>query len=432
VTAKRLGNKGFSLLELLIGITMLAIIVVPILHAFLTSSKTSGKAKEVRNETIAAQNIIEAYAAADIVTILSNPSKMLSALGDTAAIARLEQLVIGQDSISRYEQVTDYGSAAKDGPGYRLYLTGVATGGKTYDAVLNIDASKYSNRNSAGIVDYKPMDAVYVQPGPGDDSNPDDIAAKNFASQARIDSGLDILDNYFADKMTRKVTITIEKIGGPSGIISCTALYKYATPFTYALPDNSTDPPEGSTEPPEDSPEPQTVTKHYSLSINNDFYSGSYTEGGNNLYGLYFFFYPNATVGAAYLYDNVPGDTIEIVNRNNIDMSVYLIRLTSDAGANNPAIFLREQYDPTTQPPHAQMYYKRDLPSYKYYIGYPDSGGFSDYWFKTIPFNGNLVGTEAQNRLYGVTVDLYKAGSIHADGSITGTPLATFEASSME
>jgi prepilin-type N-terminal cleavage/methylation domain-containing protein len=422
VTAKRLGNKGFSLLELLIGITMLAIIVVPILHAFLTSSKTSGKAKEVRNETIAAQNIIEAYEAADIAAILGNPGRILSALGDTAAIARLEQLVVGQDSISRYEQVTDYGSAAQDGPGYRLYLTGVATGGKTYDAVLNIDASKYSNRNSADIVDYKPMDAVYVQPGPGKKYNPDDDAAKDFASLAQIDSGIAISDNYFLGKMTRKVTITIEKIGGPSGIISCTALYKYATPFTYTLLDDSTDPP---TE--------VTYTKHYTVSINKDMYSGSYTEDGNNLYGLYFFFYPNATVGA-YLYPNVPGDTIEIVNRNNIDMSVYLIRQTSDAGANNPAMFLREKYDPTTKPPHAQMYYN-GVHSYRYYIGYRDGdgdGSFSDYWYKTIPFNGDLVGTEAQNRLYGVTVDLYKAGSIHADGSITGTPLATFEASSME
>ncbi len=269
-----------------------------------------------------------------------------------------------------------------------------------------------------GIVDYKPMDAVYIQPEPGKDSNPDVIAAMDFASQAQIDSGTVVDFNYFLNRMTRKITLTIDKIGEQSGIISCTALYNYAAHYSYTLTDDSTDPP--------------TVTAYerdYTVSINNDFYSGNYNEGESGIYGLYFFFYPNTPV---VTYPNVPGDRIDVVNRDNIDMSVYLIRQTSDAAVYNPSIVLREKYDPLTTPPHADMYYNRDQYSFRYYIGYPSDGGYSDYWYNTYTFTGNLIGTPAQNRLYGVSVELYKADSINADGSITGAPLMTVDASSLE
>ena len=38
-------NAGFSLVELLIAVTILAIIVIPLLHMFVTTSRLNGKAK---------------------------------------------------------------------------------------------------------------------------------------------------------------------------------------------------------------------------------------------------------------------------------------------------------------------------------------------------------------------------------------------------
>lgn len=404
----RLGSGGFSLLELLIGITMLAIIVVPVLHAFLTSSKTSVKAREVRNQTVAAQNILEIYESTDIARLIGDLEKY-GQLASFNAVAQTSALYAYDPESGGYEQVTAGSADSGDGPAYKIVLTGVGDG--KYDAVLSISAAKYSRCNSVGIVDYKPMDAVYIQPEPGDDSNPDVIAAKDFASQAQIDSGIEWDYHYFLDKMARTVTVTARKIGGQSGVVSCTAQFSYETRFVYTLTDDSTEPP--------------TVTVHerdYTADITSDFYSGSYTEGGDCLYGLYFFYYPNPSPAV---------DNIEVVNRDNIDMSVYLIRQTAVAA--DPDIILREKYDPTTTPPHAKLFYNRAQHSYRYYIGYPGSGGgFSDYWYNTYTFNGSLIDTPVQNRLYGVTVELYKAGSIDEDGGVAGTPLAAFNASSLE
>ncbi|MCR5421978.1 MAG: prepilin-type N-terminal cleavage/methylation domain-containing protein [Lachnospiraceae bacterium] len=53
------GNEGFSLVELLLAVTILAIIVVPLLHAFLTSAKINAKSKEELRQTSVAQDIME-------------------------------------------------------------------------------------------------------------------------------------------------------------------------------------------------------------------------------------------------------------------------------------------------------------------------------------------------------------------------------------
>ena len=52
-------NKGFTIVEVLIAITILAIIVVPLLQAFVTSSRTNAKAKQLMKATTLAQNVME-------------------------------------------------------------------------------------------------------------------------------------------------------------------------------------------------------------------------------------------------------------------------------------------------------------------------------------------------------------------------------------
>ena len=41
----QLNNAGFSLVELLIAMVVLAIIVVPLLHSFVTSARTNAKSR---------------------------------------------------------------------------------------------------------------------------------------------------------------------------------------------------------------------------------------------------------------------------------------------------------------------------------------------------------------------------------------------------
>jgi hypothetical protein len=65
---------------------------------------------------------------------------------------------------------------------------------------------------------------------------------------------------------------------------------------------------------------------------------------------------------------------------------------------------------------------------YRVYIGHPAvGGGYSDYGSTRAAFDGALVGTPAQNRLYWMTVSLIKAGS-----GFAGEALSVFDASSLE
>lgn len=56
-------DKGFTLVELLIAVSILAIAVVPMLANFVTSSKVNSKAKVTMNGTVVAQNIMEGISA---------------------------------------------------------------------------------------------------------------------------------------------------------------------------------------------------------------------------------------------------------------------------------------------------------------------------------------------------------------------------------
>ncbi|MBQ7065632.1 MAG: prepilin-type N-terminal cleavage/methylation domain-containing protein [Lachnospiraceae bacterium] len=52
-------NKGFTLVEVLIAVSILAVLVVPLVANFVTSSKVNQKTKRVMNSTSIAQNIME-------------------------------------------------------------------------------------------------------------------------------------------------------------------------------------------------------------------------------------------------------------------------------------------------------------------------------------------------------------------------------------
>lgn len=59
-------NQGFSLIELIIAVTILAIIVVPLSRSFVTAARTNFKSKQSMEATTAGQNLIEILKTEDI------------------------------------------------------------------------------------------------------------------------------------------------------------------------------------------------------------------------------------------------------------------------------------------------------------------------------------------------------------------------------
>lgn len=64
-------NRGFSLIELLVAVTVLAIITIPLLHSFVTAAKTNAKSKRVLEAATAGQNLFEELKSADVDTFMS-------------------------------------------------------------------------------------------------------------------------------------------------------------------------------------------------------------------------------------------------------------------------------------------------------------------------------------------------------------------------
>lgn len=74
-TKNKLNNRGISLVEILVAITILAVAAGALLHAFITSTKINMRAKEQQRVTTAAQSIMEglkAYTLEDICWQFNN------------------------------------------------------------------------------------------------------------------------------------------------------------------------------------------------------------------------------------------------------------------------------------------------------------------------------------------------------------------------
>ena len=52
-------NKGFTIVEVIIAVAMLAIVSIPILGSFAQSAKYNAKARNIQKATIAAQTVME-------------------------------------------------------------------------------------------------------------------------------------------------------------------------------------------------------------------------------------------------------------------------------------------------------------------------------------------------------------------------------------
>lgn len=388
---KKLGEKGFSLVELLVGVTILAVIAVPLLTAFLVTAHTSGRAKDIRNETVAAQNLVESMKATSIGAVIDNLAQNIIPFG--AGSAELYTRV-WNPATNDYDEtlVSDYSAVTEDGQGYALKLTNVTVNNKTYNAAVYLNAAKYQGAsddpglNDAPIVNYKEMDAVFNQ----ENGTDPDSAASELAFQMMVATGEDVSSETVYDQMERTIEISIHKDAAQPDIVSFSAKYIYQI----------------------------KGTEYRSESNYGIFYRGSYSADKN---GLYFFFYPLHS-----------SDILNIYNMDNLDIRVFLIKQGADIGTYNPSINLYEtKYSNDLEPiPIASIYFNLHNDSdasgvtypYSYHPGKLVSGNFVYDWIYQKNYSARLVDTSVPNRIYEIKVELYKPGSFTA-------PVAVFDTS---
>ena len=133
-------DAGFSLVELLIAVIILAIIVVPLLHGFVTSARMNGKARQTQRAITVAQDIMEGLKAYDIEELkaqFNDPSN-----GFYVMESKLIKGSIEEDTDR--EQNDPEARPAPAEPGiYYFTLEGVQIQGSEFDALIRIDARNY-------------------------------------------------------------------------------------------------------------------------------------------------------------------------------------------------------------------------------------------------------------------------------------------------
>ena len=84
--SEKLNNGGFSLVEVLVAMFVIAVISIPLVRGFVTSAKFNAKARRLQNATDMAQNIAEVFGSEDMDKLLSDYDYTLS--NDVAADTR--------------------------------------------------------------------------------------------------------------------------------------------------------------------------------------------------------------------------------------------------------------------------------------------------------------------------------------------------------
>lgn len=111
------GNQnGFTLLELLIAVAILAVIVVPILAAFLISVETNAKAKDKQRAAVAASNVVEDFKGRDMEQMIASMTKKEDGLYEKVEIVdgSAYTLLTTIDETQRTDDVTELDDESTD------------------------------------------------------------------------------------------------------------------------------------------------------------------------------------------------------------------------------------------------------------------------------------------------------------------------------
>jgi len=431
------GNRGFSLIELLVAVMILGIVASPLLHAMVTSARTAARSRELQNETMAAQNVVEYIGALEVSTVLESIYDYnTGVIGDPGVLKSLcsDAGLYTYDALhTTYDEIAlgDYPAYAAFGKDfYQIGLKNLPFASGAYDAMVTLDASAYPAINNKSISVYTGMNAVFSQPENDGATlyNPDSQAAADFAAKAFLLSG-ETVD--FTHRLTRTIDIRITKTGSN---VTATAEYSYSSKYTYTVPavlDGSGTVITPAYDVTEVLP-PFSVSPYY-------FYTGT-TEDFSS---VHFFYYPNYnTLPSSVTSADGVYDLVTIHNDSGLPFTFFLIKQFTPGYSSTDINMYENDYEgklALMEPWDAQrMIEGRTIASV--YTNMNVILGqdldllnsslllfYNGRWFNYGSSTGTLVANEKLKRLFAITVALYPAGA-----GFTGTPEYTFTASEVD
>ncbi|MEG2382895.1 MAG: prepilin-type N-terminal cleavage/methylation domain-containing protein, partial [Oscillospiraceae bacterium] len=201
-------NRGLTLVELIIGVTIMAIIVAPLLHSFVTSAGTANKSRRAAAATTAAQNLAEQIEAMPSEKFFANAE----VLGTGAQFYKSEGA--GEDL-----KYTPLGKTLPKDYADKKYYIGIPNYNEKYDALIALEAVKKINETPVTVGN--PMDAVI------DMNKADDNALADYKIEG---AGLDSTNNFTLNELDRKIDVEVTKTKNQytvSGKFNYTGKIKY-------------------------------------------------------------------------------------------------------------------------------------------------------------------------------------------------------------
>lgn len=420
-------NRGFSLVELLVAVTILAIIVAPLLHTFVTASATTVRSRRLGDATLASQNVAEAVEANSLSELFRNPGEALRA--DTA-----EFYAVGDDGKLASEPFRSGQDV------YRIGLTGLQAGSASFDALVTLDsrtAPEYAGEsfyavNAQKLSDYSDMDAVFAQSWNAAE-DPDRISLTDFQTHA---ASISNESDPRPDSVTRVIHLTVGYDTNDDGSLNTdriTAALDYAYTYTYQYEEAGFD--ETGT------PVTQVKTDIWKNTKSFLLFPRGFTVTNGVMPNLYLMYNPWYGTGIR--------DTITITNGDDLPFTLFLVKQrdpslgeTELAGKETTyaADVTLEQSETVTDATTAKVYsnvrenltntgeipgagvitgvsYKIRLGRYRHRMG--TFGGDA---------NGALVSKSARDRIYRVTIDIYAPGADYDDDA----PLCSFTTTKLQ
>ena len=409
---KQLNNKGFSLVELLIATVILAIVVAPLLHTFVTASVTAARSRRIGDATLAGQNVAETVEATALSQLLNAPDP--SVYFDGAESKKFYKLEGGD-----YAEI----SAADAGPDvYHMGIKNLRAGGSVFNAMVSFDAAAYKNDvdpevnpkiNDLEIVDYSNMDAVFAQSQ--DSDNPDELSRSDFESKAAGRTGSWTTSNA---KVNREITLNVTETDGKI-YASLDFDYEYTCPYTTIDEDGTIHHHTGTI--PTDTISYQLLPQGFSASSN------------GRLPNIYLMYYP------MYGEPSVYNDTIVIHNKIAQPFKLFLVKERAASLADELQYKAHvEQYVPDgTAPENYAVFYSNVTEDLSNELNHTPLSGVTykiyrgNWWEVRGSFageHGALVSKSSKNRLYDVTIGIYDSDS----ADFSGNPLYTIHSTKLQ
>lgn len=136
---RRLNNHGFSLVELIISIAILAIIMIPLMNNFFRSMQMNKKAEELQVKSNVASNIMEGLKILPIQMIQEQFSSVGSFNIINNSVDEVKRLYYNE-ATTQYQDNPPISQAP-----YYFTIHGIKEGSTAYDALITMDPTPYND-----------------------------------------------------------------------------------------------------------------------------------------------------------------------------------------------------------------------------------------------------------------------------------------------